>query len=477
MLIANSLFSLWVGSRTSSFLEQTITNQVLKTSLTGLLSAAQDAETGQRGFLLTQEERYLEPYNAALTDIPRHLGELQRLSELESNATLHDRLPQLKATLERRMSFINSSIASVRAGNRNAAMDQLNSGLGKVAMDQLRAVTAELSAQQDATISAGQANLERSQQWARFINLASLALIIALAATTVSIALRFVRELEEAQGELRTVNSGLERIVDERTADIVRANEEIQRFAYIVSHDLRAPLVNIMGFTSELEAIGKMVGRQYETLAERAPDLLLPDTPEAVKDDLPEAIGFIRSSTAKMDRLINAILGLSREGRRVLTPVNVDMTAMVNGIANSLRHQVDTAGGEIVVGKLPQIVTDKLAIEQIFSNLIENATKYVDAARPPKIEVSGQSDRGMVHYAVADNGRGIDEKDMERVFELFRRAGRQDQPGEGLGLAFVRAAVRRLGGTISLTSELGKGTTFNLKFPTKLNPSRSKDNG
>jgi signal transduction histidine kinase len=475
VLIANAMFSLWVGSRSSNFTKHTVTDQALKTSLAGLLSAAQDAETGQRGFLITGDEQYLEPYQAALTDMPRYLGELERMAA--ENEHLRARLPHLREVADRRMNLVTNSVAFIRGGDRDKALNQLNSGLGKTTMDELRAITAELTALQDAMISQGLANLTRSEAWARFINLATLALIVALALTTGGIVSRFVRELEDAQGELQTVNAGLERIVDERTADIVRANEEIQRFAYIVSHDLRAPLVNIMGFTSELEAIGKMVGRQYETLAQRAPDLVLPETPEAVRDDLPEAIGFIRASTAKMDRLINAILGLSREGRRVLTPINVDMTALVTGIADSMKHQIDAAGGTITVGKLPAMITDKLAIEQIFSNLIENASKYTDPGRASQIKVEGRSEGSQVFYSIADNGRGIDEKDMERVFELFRRAGKQDQPGEGLGLAFVRAAVRRLGGTIAVQSELGKGTTFTLRFPSKLQLSRSKTNG
>lgn len=475
VLIANALFSLWVGARTSTFIENTVTDQALKTSLAGVLSAAQDAETGQRGFLLTGEERYLEPYEAALKDLPRHLNDLGRMAD--NHDILRGNLTELQAVADRRFGFIRTSVENVRAGKRDEAMEQLNSGLGKRAMDQLRAVVTDLTARLDEFIKEGRANVNRSEAWARFINLATLGLIVALAATTAAIAMRFIRELEASQDELREVNSSLEKIVDERTADIVRANEEIQRFAYIVSHDLRAPLVNIMGFTSELEAIGKMVGRQYEALAQHAPDLVLPETHEAVKDELPEAIGFIRASTAKMDRLINAILNLSREGRRVLSPVNVDMTALVTSIAASLRHQIDAAEGEVKIGKLPALITDKIAIEQVFSNLIENALKYVDKDRPPVIQIDANADGRQVHYSISDNGRGIDQKDLERIFELFRRAGRQDRPGEGLGLAFVRAAVRRLGGTISVESELGKGTTFALKFPNMLQLSRSKTNG
>ena len=138
-------------------------------------------------------------------------------------------------------------------------------------------------------------------------------------------------------------------------------------------------------------------------------------------------------------------------------------------ISDSVRHQTEDAGAEIVVETLPTFENDRLSIEQIMGNLVDNAVKYLDKARPGRIVVSGQ-DRagGWVEYAVADNGRGIAPRDHERVFELFRRAGRQDTKGEGLGLAFVRNSVRRLGGDISVESELGKGSTFRVKFPKRL---------
>jgi signal transduction histidine kinase len=183
---------------------------------------------------------------------------------------------------------------------------------------------------------------------------------------------------------------------------------------------------------------------------------------------MPEAVGFIRASTEKMDRLINAILKLSREGRRTLTPETLDMTGMAGRIADSIRHQTEEKGAEVIVETLPAFENDRLSIEQVFGNLIDNAVKYLDPARPGRIVVSGRESRRLGRISVADNGRGIAPRDHERVFELFRRAGRQDTPGEGLGLAFVRNSVRRLGGEITLESELGEGSTFRLKFPKRL---------
>jgi signal transduction histidine kinase len=120
------------------------------------------------------------------------------------------------------------------------------------------------------------------------------------------------------------------------------------------------------------------------------------------------------------------------------------------------------------VGALPSIVSDRLALEQIFSNLLDNALKYRKKDVPGRVEVRGRSTASQLIYEVEDNGRGIDPKDHERVFDLFRRAGEQDRPGEGIGLAHVRALVRRLGGNMSLKSELGQGSTFVVALPRRM---------
>jgi signal transduction histidine kinase len=104
-------------------------------------------------------------------------------------------------------------------------------------------------------------------------------------------------------------------------------------------------------------------------------------------------------------------------------------------------------------------------MEQIFSNLIENAVKYLQADRAGQVTVRGREDGDRVVYEVQDNGRGIDPRDHERIFDLFRRSGTQDQPGEGIGLAHVRALAYRLGGFIDVQSELGQGATFQVSLP------------
>jgi signal transduction histidine kinase len=275
-------------------------------------------------------------------------------------------------------------------------------------------------------------------------------------------------QLESARSALEALNRNLETRVSIRTADLQEANEEMQRFAYIVSHDLRSPLVNVMGFTSELDVAREELSRFYKRTVDRDPGAGSRDVELAIQQDLPEAIEFIRSSTSKMDRLINAILKLSREGRRVLAPEPIELTGLMRTIAKSLALQIDQAGAEVSVDDLPQITSDRVALEQIFSNLVENAVKYLAPERKGQIKVRGWSEGATIVIDVEDNGRGIDPRDHSRVFDLFRRAGAQDRPGEGIGLAHVRALVRRLGGTITLNSEEGRGSTFRVRLPKTL---------
>jgi signal transduction histidine kinase len=134
---------------------------------------------------------------------------------------------------------------------------------------------------------------------------------------------------------------------------------------------------------------------------------------------------------------------------------------------NSLAHQIDMHKAEVTVGPLPDIIIDKTAAEQIFGNLLDNALKYLEPARPGKIDVTAEQNTGEIQFTVRDNGRGIAKEDTQKVFELFRRVGRQDVPGEGMGLTYVKTLVRRLSGRIWCESELGVGSAFSFTLPAR----------
>ena len=432
-----------------------------------LLTLIQDAETGQRGYLLTNDPTYLEPYTTGSTEAPLAFSRLRDL--LVDNKTQMETLSRLQASLGSKLGELAGTVDAAKRGDRDGAITRVKANVGNRLMEQIRVEVEKLEAEEERAEDALSVSAEFNNKLLAAATLAVIVLIVGLAVYTIILSRRAAAALLEAQDELRHTNENLEGLVAERVSELQLANEEIQRFAYIVSHDLRAPLVNVMGFTSELESVRGEIAAFLGDAEKVAPALVTADRRTAVETDLPEALGFIRTSTAKMDRLINAILKLSREGRRVLTPQTVDIRELVETQGQSLNQQLAAAKAELVVAEnVPDLVSDRLAIEQIFGNLIENATKYLMPGRPGRIEVSGKTQGAYIRYDIKDNGRGIEAKDFERIFELFRRSGEQDKPGEGIGLAYVRNLARRLGGNVSVQSEFGQGSTFTIVLPSTL---------
>ncbi|TZG27511.1 sensor histidine kinase [Sphingomonas montanisoli] len=422
-------------------------------------------ETARRGVLLTGQPEFAEIMTEAFKATRTSLDRLDGLTR--DNPIQRPRTAQLVQLLaDYRQTEHEALTASLE--QRRAIVRDFKTDRGVILIQQVRRVAQQML-QEERDLLAERDEMQ-GRTLAFFYGVLAITglMIILVAAVTLLVMLRYTRELDVSRAELRRLNDDLETLVDERTVELQRANQEIQRFAYIVSHDLRSPLVNVMGFTAELDAARKTVGAFVDKLAEEQPDLVDKDVKLAVDEDLPEAIGFIRTSTQKMDRLINAILRLSREGRRTIAPEPIDATALTQTIVDSLQHKVTEKGAEIEIDTLPAITTDRFSLEQMLSNLIENALKYLQPGRPGHIRVTGRVDRDRTVYEVTDNGRGIDPRDHDRVFDLFRRSGMQDQPGEGIGLAHVRALAYRLGGLVDVRSELDRGSTFRLSLPTVL---------
>jgi len=427
----------------------------------------EQTETVRRGYIITRQQEYLDNYLITAPQIPEALRRIEQLT-LDNPRELANlrRLRRLVAAIERRRALTN---ALVSAGRVDEAIRAFTAETTARRMRRIRDLGTAMQAEEQRLLAIRDAEQRDSVRnfYATLAIAGALLLFVAIASLLT--VLRYTRDLADSRDTLRDFADSLEELVAERTADLTRANEEIQRFAYIVGHDLRAPLVNVMGFTAELDAATIAITELIDRAEQVAPDIVTDDARIAAREDLPEAIGFIRTSTEKMDRLINAILKLSRQGRRVITPEPVDMTALIQSIGGSLQHLMIDRDAELKIdGALPGIVSDRLALEQIFSNLIENAVKYLQPGRPGLIEVRGSRAGGRVTFEVSDNGRGIAPADHSRVFDLFRRSGNQDQPGEGIGLAHVRALAYRLGGVIDVRSDLGKGATFRLSLPATL---------
>ncbi len=245
-----------------------------------------------------------------------------------------------------------------------------------------------------------------------------------------------------------------------KTASMERANEEVRQFAYIVSHDFRAPLVNLKGFAGEIRSSLSAVASALETALPRLDETQRNAAAAALQKDIPEDLDFIEAAASNMDNYVNALLKLSRLGRRELHPERLRVAEIVERSLNGLAHQIGERGVTVSVGPLPEVVADRIALEQIMGNILTNAVLYLEPGRPGRIEVGGSRGRDETTFFVRDNGRGIAPEDMPKVFAPFRRAGKQDVKGEGMGLAYVRTLVHRLGGEIRCESQPGVGTTF-----------------
>ena len=461
-LIMMTLVSVMLAQRNREAFELASRTQTILSDTTHAVELLEDAETGQRGFLLTEREAYLEPYNAAVGKAADRLdflvfetAHLPIAGDAEAMRTLgKEKLAELKTTLD-----------LYKSDGRGAALGAVMSDRGKDLMDKVRASAAVIRANQEQQLLVRLEIAGSTGQIMEIAQVGTALLVIVISLFTGAGFYRNIRALRRAQRDLAATNANLEQIVEARTAALSQANEEIQKFAYIVSHDLRAPLVNIMGFTTELEAATDTIGGFIRDRAAEPGAGVPADVIAAIAEDVPEAFRFIKTSSTKMDGLIGAILKLSREGRRVLAPERLRMRTVVENIAANLKHRLDETGAEIVVQPLPDLIADRLAIEQVFGNLLDNAAKYLAPGRPGVITERGTATGPLAIFEVEDNGRGIAPGDHERVFELFRRSGQQDVPGEGIGLAYVRQLVYRLGGTIELDSTFGEGTIFRLSLP------------
>lgn len=253
-----------------------------------------------------------------------------------------------------------------------------------------------------------------------------------------------------------------EREVLHRAVEI--KNKELQSILYIASHDLRSPLVNIMGFGEELALSCQDLKKLIAKDSKEDDDYKMID--ELLDTNIPESIGYINSGSNKINMLIDGLLQVSRAGSVALNIGPINMNKLLKDISESLSFQMRECGAEITIDDLPPCIGDEPAVNQVFSNLIGNALKYLDPDRKGRIHVTAKTENKSCTYCVRDNGIGIPRQYTEKIFELFHRINPDDKAGgEGLGLTIVTRILDRLNGTISLDSQEGKGSKFYVTLP------------
>ena len=253
-----------------------------------------------------------------------------------------------------------------------------------------------------------------------------------------------------------------------REEELKQLNADLEGFTYIASHDLRAPLVNLKGFSMEMQRSLTEAKDVLDRVKTRLPDTERQTLDQALDKDIPEAIGFIQSSVEKMDKLTSAILDLSRIGRREFHLQPVDTGVLVKRCLNALAYEIGAQKVNIECGELPTVISDAVALEQIFGNILDNAVKYLDQHRTGRIEIDAITLTTEIIFSIRDNGRGIGPGDENKVFDIFRRAGNTGNiRGAGMGMAYVKATLRKLSGRIWFQSVPGVGTVFYVGLPTR----------
>lgn len=256
---------------------------------------------------------------------------------------------------------------------------------------------------------------------------------------------RNITELREAQDELRALNRDLEQRVSERTQALTAAMKELESFSYAVSHDLKAPLRGIDGYSR----------------------ILIEDYGDRLDEQGRRFLGNIRNGASQMHALIEDLLAYSRMERRALEASRVDLGELMRSVLTRRADEIAAASAQIV-GEVPSLIVraDRQGLDLVLRNLIDNALKFSRDAKPPTITLSARSEGERIVLSVRDNGIGFDMKYHERIFEIFQRLHRSEEfAGTGVGLALVRKAMQRMGGRVWAESAPGEGACFNLEFP------------
>ncbi|MHC4323459.1 MAG: PAS domain S-box protein, partial [Planctomycetota bacterium] len=240
-------------------------------------------------------------------------------------------------------------------------------------------------------------------------------------------------------------------------------NKELESILYAASHDLKSPLVNIQGFSHELSQSCQLV---RSTLAGGGRTADMEKRMEvALNEDIPLALDYILTSSAKMDALLSGLLDISRLDTVTISVKAVDINAMMTNVIENIKYQITKADVELDIQSLPACLGDISQISRVFTNLLTNALKFLDKSRPGKIYIYGESRKDKNIYCVEDNGIGIAPEHRKKIFEIFYQLEPDKRKGDGLGLTIARSIIDRHNGNIWVESEVGKGTKFFVALP------------
>lgn len=411
---------------------------MLLSALIQMHSQLQEAESGQRGYLLTGKQSYLAPFwnaNDKASEMFRAMGPMvtavpdgpQRLERLR--VLSQDKLAEMKRTVDLYQSDgLPAALEVVQSDAGLGLMKKIRSDINEF----VRMTYAESQARRDESVKA-------TTKTTAVVILGASAMFLMVVIATVLIELDQKRQRRDAL-QIYELNENLESKVRDRTQKLEEANDELEAFCYSVSHDLRGPLRSVEGFA-------KILARDYEArpLDARANDLMQ----------------RMSASTVRMGQLIDDLLNLSRIARGGIELTMVDLSGLASSVAQSLRAQNPGKPVEVSIEPDLRVPGDRRLLQVALENLFGNAWKFTRHADSPRLEFGQSASGAEKAFFVRDNGVGFDMAHSKQLFVPFQRLHSDSEfEGTGIGLATVQRVVRCHGGRVWAESSPGRGATF-----------------
>jgi signal transduction histidine kinase len=395
-----------------------------------LLVIITDLETGQRGYIITGDKSYLDPYKDARQKLEKHLIQLDSITK--DYPEQNNRIDTLTDLITERAARAEVSIAA-RERSFEEARALILSGQGKALMARIRSLIHRI--QEEERLVFRQQNTVSSKTLRQF-QILFIALLV-VPAVIMSILffsiLRHFRARSKAEGQLIKASS-----------EISHLNKELEAYTYSVSHDLRAPLRSISGYSQ----------------------ILKEDYSPNLDDEGQRVIHVIINNAKRMGQLIDDLLEFSRTGRKEIVKAKIQPEEMVREVVRELTHTQNGRPIHVQIEPLATALADPSMLRQVWINLISNAIKYSAKKDETQIKIGSFNDAEGTGFYIKDNGVGFNMEYKDKLFGVFQRLHKSDEfEGTGVGLALVKRIISRHGGKIWADAALGEGATFYFSLP------------